>query len=293
MGDNNDDGLLANATKALPIAGAIFNPIMQGVQNRKQRKWEEKMAQRQRDWAIEDWNRSNQYNSPSSQMQRLKDAGLNPNLVYGNGTVGNATGMPRATSSGSYNPKPVQFDGGSVLASYVSTELQRAQTELVRANQLKARQESARIAADTVLKGIQSETAKYNLQFKSELKNYYSEIVKWTANNLDVKNTQLHNAVAMQENYLNQVFPKEMSLLEQKLKTGEYTIQQAALKVLSLELQNAKTEEETKRIKEDIEKVKGEVQLNRIRGNVLPVQAGSNVVSSLMSIIRQLTGKGK
>ena len=37
--------------------------------------------------ALEDWNRQNAYNHPSQQMQRLKEAGLNPNLVYGGGAT--------------------------------------------------------------------------------------------------------------------------------------------------------------------------------------------------------------
>lgn len=47
----------------------------------------------QRQWAAE-----NEYNSPGAQMQRLKSAGLNPNLVYGSGAVtGNTTTQgPRA-----------------------------------------------------------------------------------------------------------------------------------------------------------------------------------------------------
>lgn len=32
---------------------------------------------------IEQWNRENEYNSPTAQMQRYKDAGLNANLIYG------------------------------------------------------------------------------------------------------------------------------------------------------------------------------------------------------------------
>lgn len=32
---------------------------------------------------LEQWNRENEYNSPIQQMQRYKDAGLNPNLIYG------------------------------------------------------------------------------------------------------------------------------------------------------------------------------------------------------------------
>lgn len=40
---------------------------------------------------IEMWNAANQYNSPAEQMQRLKDANLNPNMVYGSGTVAGNT----------------------------------------------------------------------------------------------------------------------------------------------------------------------------------------------------------
>jgi hypothetical protein len=35
----------------------------------------------------------NAYNTPVQQMQRLKDAGLNPALMYGQGTTGNANNM--------------------------------------------------------------------------------------------------------------------------------------------------------------------------------------------------------
>jgi hypothetical protein len=37
----------------------------------------------------------NQYNTPARQMERLKEAGLNPALMYGQGTTGNAQGFPQ------------------------------------------------------------------------------------------------------------------------------------------------------------------------------------------------------
>lgn len=45
---------------------------------------------------LEQWNRENEYNAPKAQMERLRDAGLNPNLVYGNGnnTAGTAASSP-------------------------------------------------------------------------------------------------------------------------------------------------------------------------------------------------------
>lgn len=41
----------------------------------------------QRQHALDDWNRENEYNSPASQMSRYRDAGLNPNLIYGEGVA--------------------------------------------------------------------------------------------------------------------------------------------------------------------------------------------------------------
>lgn len=46
---------------------------------------------------LEQWNRENEYNTPESQMRRLAEAGLNPNLVYGSGA-----GQSVAAKSPSY-----------------------------------------------------------------------------------------------------------------------------------------------------------------------------------------------
>lgn len=45
--------------------------------------WEREKAYNEELWA-----KQNEYNSPAAQMQRLKEAGLNPNLMYGQGTTG-------------------------------------------------------------------------------------------------------------------------------------------------------------------------------------------------------------
>tara|TARA_B100000900_G_scaffold395620_1_gene394172 strand:+ start:226 stop:996 length:771 start_codon:yes stop_codon:yes gene_type:complete len=68
------------------LAGGLAN-IVGGLFGNRSRKRE---AQRQRDFSESMWNRQNAYNTPKNQMQRLKDAGLNPALMYGQGTVGNA-----------------------------------------------------------------------------------------------------------------------------------------------------------------------------------------------------------
>lgn len=52
------------------------------------------MWERQKKHNLEMWWLNNHYNSPTMQMARLKAAGLNPHLMYGKGTVGNAAGPP-------------------------------------------------------------------------------------------------------------------------------------------------------------------------------------------------------
>lgn len=53
------------------------------------------LAEYQWDRNVDMWNMQNTYNSPQEQMNRLQNAGLNPNLVYGSGNVaGLQSGQP-------------------------------------------------------------------------------------------------------------------------------------------------------------------------------------------------------
>lgn len=56
------------------------------------------MANQERKWAVQDWEKQNAYNHPLQQMQRLKEAGLNPHLVYGSGAQ-TASVQMRGTSA--------------------------------------------------------------------------------------------------------------------------------------------------------------------------------------------------
>lgn len=60
----------------LPLAATILPPVMTAITN----------AQNRRN-AKKDWEKQNEYNHPKQQMQRLKESGLNPNLVYGGGAT--------------------------------------------------------------------------------------------------------------------------------------------------------------------------------------------------------------
>lgn len=57
-----------------------------------------RLAKEARDYDLQKWHLQNEYNTPAAQMQRYKEAGLNPNLIYGNGSssAGNADSVPKA-----------------------------------------------------------------------------------------------------------------------------------------------------------------------------------------------------
>ena len=78
-----------------------------------------RLAQAQNQWNIEQWNRNNEYNLPSAQVQRLKDAGLNVGLMYANGAdVGNSTAPAQGASVPEMKPTFGSQDVSPIVNSF-------------------------------------------------------------------------------------------------------------------------------------------------------------------------------
>jgi len=109
------------------LVGQGINAMSQSGMNKATRQWNEKMYERQKWDNMEMWDIQNRYNTPQAQMQRMQDAGLNPNLMYGQGSVGNATSAPDVPHAMPYSPKTPEFDLGLVADNYfnIATQQQR------------------------------------------------------------------------------------------------------------------------------------------------------------------------
>lgn len=84
---------------------------------------------------LEMWEKGNLYNSPSAQMDRLRSAGLNPNLVYGSGSAaGNSAGtLPKYNAPRmDYNYLP-PVDIPAMIGAYQDFNLKNAQIDNVEA----------------------------------------------------------------------------------------------------------------------------------------------------------------
>lgn len=102
-------GALVNA------ASSVFGNIMQNrnakaqrqferEENQKTREYNLELAKQQNTWNIEQWNRENAYNSPLQQRQRYAEAGLNPDLIYGQQNL--SASSPQLTSGAPGTPTP-------------------------------------------------------------------------------------------------------------------------------------------------------------------------------------------
>lgn len=75
--------------------------------------WSERMMEKQHGYDVEMWNKNNEYNDPSKQVERLKAAGINPGLALGNigtgqASGGNSVGLPSPSRA---EVKPLSYEG--------------------------------------------------------------------------------------------------------------------------------------------------------------------------------------
>lgn len=78
--------------------GVIGGSITSAIQH----KYNRELSEYQNAVNLSNWNRQNEYNSPINQRKRLEEAGLNPALMYGNGSTStaNAGALPAYQSFG-------------------------------------------------------------------------------------------------------------------------------------------------------------------------------------------------
>lgn len=139
------------------------NIVAQGKTNKKTREWNEKMYGIQRQHALEDWRMQNEYNSPSAQMARFRDAGLNPNLIYGQS---NESPAVRSTEAKSWNPTAPKSEMPPVMDRYFNTQMKEAQINNLKAQNDNILAQKNLIDAQTkgVLKEVENKDSQIGLR---------------------------------------------------------------------------------------------------------------------------------
>lgn len=132
------------------ITSAITNPIMQAKTNRMNRQLTKYGYEQEKQMIRE----QNEYNTPVNQMKRFKEAGLNPNLIYGQGTPGNQSQIAKYHAPRQEAP---QFDANPVISgigAIYSTAKTKADIDNVNAMTEVQKQEAKNRAVDYFAKQL-------------------------------------------------------------------------------------------------------------------------------------------
>lgn len=128
---------LAAIGAATDIASTIFNPISTFMTNKQNLK----IANANRNFAYQMWQKNNEYNTPEAQKQRLIDAGYNPNMFEASSNTSSAPAqtidMPEMQA-----PQIDNQAGGRVFQNYMQALMQKQQIAGMKADIQKSNAEA-------------------------------------------------------------------------------------------------------------------------------------------------------
>lgn len=177
---NKQNNMSAIGAAAIAGAAALGGSALSSIGAAKANKLGAQLTREARDYDFAMWNRTNEYNSPSQQMQRLREAGLNPNLIYGNGATHTAQNLPSAkvpevqntlASMGQVNLVPT-------LSMYQDMQVKKAQIDNVN-SQTKLNNE--RIATEILNQGFKAVSTlqgKQKLGLANRIEDYQVQAVE-------------------------------------------------------------------------------------------------------------------
>ena len=159
----------------------------QRKENEAQRRYNLMLAEKQNKWNIEQWQRNNDYNTPSAVMSRLRSAGINPHMYYskGNAMGGVSTSSPEMTSG---SPAEAVDTSGMLGQSTYGQSIQMAMDKAVQVASIR------KLNADTRLTEQKADTEEYNTDifesdaaFRNALN---SSTLRLTDMDIDLKGSQ-------------------------------------------------------------------------------------------------------
>lgn len=216
---------LGVASVLSPLLGSAVNYFSQQETNRTNLRatretnaLNKELFERNLAWQEDMWNKSNEYNDPSKQVERLLKAGINPAFVLGNGSMAQASPMsaPSAPSMQAPHLEAPQIDPNAVsngINAFFNSRVQQAQVK----------------ALDTQSGKTEAETAKLSQELPYYIQ-HLQNLAKGEGWKADIARTELTYLQAVQGQRISREFGNNR-LLERQIK-------QADEQYISYQLQN-------------------------------------------------------
>lgn len=205
MGNVNDTVVPTIGPQATAAGGNLFNRRMNqhaaDEAYKKNIKRDDFVYQRSRTDALADWDRNNAYNSPMQQMQRLREAGLNPNLIYGKG-ADNTAAMVRSNEAPTSELMTVnQADVKNTLMEAAAMTKIAAETDNLYKQNALLQAQKLNVDANTSNTLTGEAKLAFDLELQKELRQTHIE-------REGLKNTEMKTDIRMKE--------KQITVLEQE-----------------------------------------------------------------------------
>lgn len=141
-----------------------------------QAQWQQQENEKAYQRSLNMWNLQNEYNSPTQQMARIRAAGLNPNLVYGNGVTGNSAGSTPQYEPAKFNAPTMQAYRGwnlgisDAISQFLAYRTAKAQVDNMEAQNGLIRQQTATEATRQANIAASTSRSEFDLNMAKELK---------------------------------------------------------------------------------------------------------------------------
>lgn len=266
----------------IDLLGNVGINIYQQKQQEKQNKieYERQLEAEAREYYrnLELWNRENAYNHPQQQMTRLRQAGLNPNLVYGKGADNTATSIQSVKSKAAeYKIKDLVAPNAtqsinSALTTHMNTEQTKVNIDQTHEAIALMQKEQLLKDADLANKNIQNARSQYDLDLAKELKETVVERAKLENKSID-SSTQIGIERNEREKLMN---AKNMELVAQQiintkveelLKRQQYAQTQTEMRKIEEEIKNLQVMNENLKTEGVLKKFQAEMAKKGINPN--------------------------
>lgn len=208
---------LSLAAGAISTIGDFFSG---GKSIRNQINAQKELADYQFQLNQQQWAAENEYNSPGAQMQRLKSAGLNPNLVYGSGAVtGNTTTQGPRASIPHVDRNQLKFNKMVGVASTIADIRNKMESNALLREEIKKRK------TETEHIELENQRLRGFYDYDLEDKRLGIERLKSTIDNIQ-SNTALTNQQKATEIYKLVEMRSRVKLNEQQRRNAEVTYEQ-------------------------------------------------------------------
>lgn len=269
---------------AIPAAASLIGTggqmMAQGKMNGKTRAWNNDQIVRARQWALEDYAMQNEYNSPKAQMARLKEAGLNPHLVYGNGADAQGANMASPPSGSIGNQPTADIQGGvnSAIAAYQNATQQNLQNNLLKTQNTIAEREIQlkEIQAQAIQQGILK--SRFDMDWQGKLNPYNLNIKKKALEQFDINMLKTLSDVDLNTGRYN----REGMRLTSDLQTAD--LQREIMKISA-----NKSKAEIQQIQQNIENMKKQGTWQEMQNNLTEKMGRLNMTSADPAIFKFLS----